>query len=415
MMSTTMFSFAVFLLAEVSVACVDLPPPAPTAPLPAVRRRSWVPDKSLWYTMSTAAEGDGNCLYALVGVDGSVPYPVRFEPCNPLRDDALWRFDLHGSGGYNIFNKTWIDVERRLDINCQKLVVADLVAPLGLNSQASPPSNAHKTTATTTDAGTTVATAGTSTGPNTKTSSEPSISPGLTSSTNNSDNWIISPGLASSTKSSNNSNNNNNNNSNNDNSSSNNNSNSNNDNKLGLTKDGIAGVIVSGVGVLVAVAGFWKRDKVIKYAKIAIRSRKSAETTDSDADITIPRERRSFSCPFGGYSSSGIEDAAKQCSQTIQAIKALVDQGRPTKPHSFRATMKGLTQKQLTTKLNAIGDELPKLDESLKLIETIKEAIFLSEDSLKAVNYAEILGSLHPATADKRFDMINNPAADTFS
>jgi hypothetical protein len=72
-------------------------------------------------------------------------------------------------------------------------------------------------------------------------------------------------------------------------------------------------------------------------------------------------------------------------------------------------------QAHLATKLQTISEELPKLDENLKLLEVIKEATILSEDSLNAMNYAAILSTLRPATADKRFEEINDPVADTFA
>ncbi|KAK0706301.1 hypothetical protein B0T26DRAFT_680004 [Lasiosphaeria miniovina] len=106
---------------------------------------------------------------------------------------------------------------------------------------------------------------------------------------------------------------------------------------------------------------------------------------------------------------SGTDEAtaAKQCRDTIQALKTLIDQSRAAKQSSVRTAMKSF-QQHLAIKLNAISDEFPKLDESLKLIETIKEAIVLAEDSLKAMNYAAILAALRPATVDKR-SMIQMP------
>jgi len=76
-------------------------------------------DSNSWYTMTTAEAGDSNCLFALLGVDGSVPYPVKFESCNPLQDDALWQFVPDSEGRYYIYNKGWAGTEQRLDINCQ--------------------------------------------------------------------------------------------------------------------------------------------------------------------------------------------------------------------------------------------------------------------------------------------------------
>ena len=72
-------------------------------------------------------------------------------------------------------------------------------------------------------------------------------------------------------------------------------------------------------------------------------------------------------------------------------------------------------QAQLAAKLQAIGEELPRLIENLKLLEMIEAAITLSEDSFNAINHAAILRALRPATADKRFEEINDLAASTFS
>lgn len=77
------------------------------------------PDSNSWYTMTTAEAGDSNCLFALLGVDGSVPYPVKFESCNPLQDDALRQFVPDLQGRYFIYNKAWAGTGQRLDINCQ--------------------------------------------------------------------------------------------------------------------------------------------------------------------------------------------------------------------------------------------------------------------------------------------------------
>jgi hypothetical protein len=78
-----------------------------------------IPDSNSWYTMTTAEAGDSNCLFAILGVDGSVPYPVKFESCDPLRDDALWQFVPDSKGRYFIYNKAWTGTGQRLDINCQ--------------------------------------------------------------------------------------------------------------------------------------------------------------------------------------------------------------------------------------------------------------------------------------------------------
>lgn len=76
------------------------------------------PDPNLWYTLSTTETGDGNCLFSILGVDGSVPYPVRFQPCDPPKDDAFWRFVPDGQGRYFIYNKAWKGTDQRLDIYC---------------------------------------------------------------------------------------------------------------------------------------------------------------------------------------------------------------------------------------------------------------------------------------------------------
>ncbi|KAK3386412.1 hypothetical protein B0H63DRAFT_520516 [Podospora didyma] len=84
--------------------------------------------------MSSASGGNNNCLYGMLGVDGSAPYPVRFEPCNPLREDVLWRFVLHGSSGYNIFNKAWMGTKQRLDTNCHKAGGAQCIMWMGASN-----------------------------------------------------------------------------------------------------------------------------------------------------------------------------------------------------------------------------------------------------------------------------------------
>lgn len=100
---------------------VAAPPPTNIFIPPSLAERQLGdPDPSLWYTLSTVETGDGNCLFSLFGVDGSVPYPVRFEPCDPLKDDALWRFVPDESGRYFIYNKAWKGTQQRLDINCQE-------------------------------------------------------------------------------------------------------------------------------------------------------------------------------------------------------------------------------------------------------------------------------------------------------
>jgi hypothetical protein len=77
------------------------------------------PNSNSWYTMTTLQAGDSNCLFSLLGVDGSVPYPIRFEPCDPLNDNALWKFVPDSDGRYFIYNKAWGGTEQRLDINRQ--------------------------------------------------------------------------------------------------------------------------------------------------------------------------------------------------------------------------------------------------------------------------------------------------------
>jgi hypothetical protein len=57
------------------------------------------PDPNEFYTMTTPQAGDGNCLYALLGVDGSSPYPLRFQPCEPLQDATLWQYTFDTKGG----------------------------------------------------------------------------------------------------------------------------------------------------------------------------------------------------------------------------------------------------------------------------------------------------------------------------
>ncbi|KAK1758915.1 hypothetical protein QBC47DRAFT_314808 [Echria macrotheca] len=164
----------------------------------------------------------------------------------------------------------------------------------------------------------------------------------------------------------------------------------------------------------------------------------------------------------------GIADAtataSKQCGEAMQAIKAILKQCRCGKPSSTRDALKtwlktnvkhrakleelqanlesatrqlkislaiatridiarvtqlldasDKTQAQLAAQLQAIGEELPKLGENSTLLETIKEAVTLSEDSFNAMNHAAILRALRPVTADKRFEEINDPVASTFS
>jgi hypothetical protein len=61
------------------------------------------PDPNAYYTMTTPQAGDGNCLYAMMGVNGADPYPVRFESCTPLQDTALWQFVSDIKGGFFYF------------------------------------------------------------------------------------------------------------------------------------------------------------------------------------------------------------------------------------------------------------------------------------------------------------------------
>lgn len=62
-----------------------------------------------------------------------------------------------------------------------------------------------------------------------------------------------------------------------------------------------------------------------------------------------------------------------------------------------------------------VNDELPKLDKSLVLLETIKTAMGLSEKCLDAMNQTAIIRALRPATAARRLEGINDPAANTFA
>lgn len=81
-------------------------------------RRATVPGSKLWYTMTTAEAGDSNCLFAILNVDGSGPYPVRFKSCDQPEDDSLWQFVPDSQGHYFIYNKAWGSSGHRLDINC---------------------------------------------------------------------------------------------------------------------------------------------------------------------------------------------------------------------------------------------------------------------------------------------------------
>ena len=73
------------------------------------------PDPNAYYTMTTPQAGDGNCLYAMMGVNGADPYPVRFESCTALQDTALWQFVSDTKGGFFISNKGWPGY--RMEIN----------------------------------------------------------------------------------------------------------------------------------------------------------------------------------------------------------------------------------------------------------------------------------------------------------
>ncbi|KAK4675962.1 hypothetical protein QC764_507830 [Podospora pseudoanserina] len=74
-----------------------------------------------------------------------------------------------------------------------------------------------------------------------------------------------------------------------------------------------------------------------------------------------------------------------------------------------------INKSDLQTVKDALSLELAKLTEKLDLLQMIKDAIYLSEASLESMNQATILGALRPATADKRFEEIADPACTTFS
>lgn len=88
--------------------------------IPRQSQASSTPDSSSWYTLHTIEAGDRNCLSAQLGVDGSVPYPVRFESCNQPKDSALWQFVPDSDGAYFVYNKGWRGTKQRLDIHCQE-------------------------------------------------------------------------------------------------------------------------------------------------------------------------------------------------------------------------------------------------------------------------------------------------------
>ncbi len=91
---------------------------------PIERRQSQTtkPDPASYYTLSTLSTGDTQCLFPLAGVDGSVPFPVRFAPCRESGpDDQLWQFVPDGGGLYFVYNKAiGPGTSKRLDIHCQK-------------------------------------------------------------------------------------------------------------------------------------------------------------------------------------------------------------------------------------------------------------------------------------------------------
>ena len=76
------------------------------------------PDSSSSYTLSTTATGNNQCLFPILGVDGSVPYPVRFSPCDSLQYEKSWQFVPDGAGRYFVYNKAWPGTSNRLDIHC---------------------------------------------------------------------------------------------------------------------------------------------------------------------------------------------------------------------------------------------------------------------------------------------------------
>ena len=72
-------------------------------------------------------------------------------------------------------------------------------------------------------------------------------------------------------------------------------------------------------------------------------------------------------------------------------------------------------QALLARNLLMLGEQLlSQGDDSSKVLKDIKDVVTLSNESLEAINHAAILRSLRPVTANKRFDEISDPAADTF-
>ncbi|KAK0671548.1 hypothetical protein QBC41DRAFT_54841 [Cercophora samala] len=168
-----------------------------------------------------------------------------------------------------------------------------------------------------------------------------------------------------------------------------------------------------------------------------------------------------LSTPALGLNTS-TNAAAQQCSQTIRDIRAIIDSCKARKQSSVisavKAKLEATKQKSklqnlqeqlermstqlrfllaiatknditrmkqlleasdvqltgLTPKLDAIIQEITKLDGNSEMLQMIKEAMCLSRESLEAMNQAAILRALQPATADKRFDEVSDPAGDTF-
>lgn len=119
-----MMLFAILLLCASTVSAFPFHPfVAPfrlTSPTDLTKRQAQTtkPDATSYYTLSTIGTGEKQCLYPIPGVDGSVPYPVRFSPCDSLQDDKLWQFTPDGAGLYFVYNKAWPGTSKRLDINC---------------------------------------------------------------------------------------------------------------------------------------------------------------------------------------------------------------------------------------------------------------------------------------------------------
>ncbi|KAK3381201.1 hypothetical protein B0H63DRAFT_523936 [Podospora didyma] len=148
--------------------------------------------------------------------------------------------------------------------------------------------------------------------------------------------------------------------------------------------------------------------------------------------------------------------AAEKCSQTIQSIKDILDQCKVAEQYSARSATKSLfkpnfkfkskleelhngsrlrdrpvmnfagdrdmelldisdrKQAELANKLQIISQELADNRQNRGLVDTIKDTLVLSRNSLEAMNQAAIFRALMPATADKRFHETNDPVADSF-